>query len=184
MAVGTDDHSDLFDLLRIVRFHNINNVESSQRCITVLPANSRMLTLDLRRHGIGQFLEILGVSECVPGAVLEAFAKAYPNATIKGYSKETENGQVLYEIESEEGKTARDVTYSADGNVISVEETLDTSELPEGVKAALDTKFPGGKILKAEKVTKGAVVAYEFRIKHKGKKMEIVFDPEGNELRM
>lgn len=119
----------------------------------------------------------------VPAAVLAAFTEAYPNATIKGYSKETENGQVLYEIESEEGKTVRDVTYSAAGQLISVEETLEVGELPSAVKAALDKNYLGGKIQKAEKITKGTVVTYEFKIKHNGKKMEIVFDPEGNELK-
>ena len=120
----------------------------------------------------------------VPAAVLAAFAKAYPNAKIKGYSKEpeTENGQAVYEIECAEGKTTRDVTYAADGTLVLIEETLDTSELPPGVKAALDNKFPDGKIRKAERVTKGTDVRYEFKIKHNGQTTEIVFDPEGNEL--
>ena len=120
----------------------------------------------------------------VPAAVLAAFEKAYPHAAIKGYSKETDNGQLVYEIESVEGTVTRDVTYTAEAALISVEETLDTSALPAGVQAALDQKFPGGKIRKAEKVTKGAVVAYEFKIKHNGKTTEISFDPEGNELNL
>lgn len=120
----------------------------------------------------------------VPAAVLTAFEKSYPNATIKGYSKETDNGQVVYEIESVEGGTTRDVTYTADGTLVSVEETLDTSALPPGVKAALDTRFPGGKIRKAEKITKGAVVAYEFKIKHNGRTTEVAFDADGNERKM
>ncbi len=119
----------------------------------------------------------------VPAAVLAAFENAYPNAKIKGYSKETDNGQLVYEIESVEGTTTRDVTYTADATLVSIEETLDTSDLPPGVKAALDKKFPGGKIRKAEKVTKGAVVAYEFKVKHNGRSTEIAFDAEGNELK-
>jgi len=120
----------------------------------------------------------------VPAAVLAAFEKAYPNAKIKGFSKETDNGQLVYEIESEEGSVTRDVTYTADATLVSIEETLDTGTLPPGVKAALDTKFPGGKIRKAEKVTKGTVVAYEFKVKHNGRTTEIAFDAEGNELKL
>ncbi len=120
----------------------------------------------------------------VPKAVLTAFAQAYPKATIKGYSKEMDKGQVVYEIESVEGKTTRDVIYSADGNLILVEESVNTSELPLAVKSALDKRFPGGKILRAEKVTKGTVVGYEFRIEHNGKTSEIVFDPKGNESKL
>ncbi len=116
--------------------------------------------------------------------MLAAFENAYPNAKIKGYSKEMDNGRLVYEIESVEGSAARDVTYTADAALVSVEETMDTSELPPGVRAALDKKFPGGKIRKAEKVTKGAVVAYEFKIKHNGRTTEVAFDAEGNELNL
>ena len=118
----------------------------------------------------------------VPAAVLSAFAGAYPKAEIKGYSTEEENGQTVYEIESVEGLVTRDVTYTADGAVVSLEETLDTSALPRKVKSALKKTFPKGKVLKAEKVTKGSVVAYEFQIELNGQKTEVVFDPQGNEL--
>ncbi len=120
----------------------------------------------------------------VPAAVLAAFQSSYPNAKIKGYSKETDKGQLVYEVESEEGTVTRDVTYTADGTLVSVEETVDTSALPAGVQAALDKNFPGGKIRKAEKITKSGVVTYEFKIKHNGRTTEVVFDPEGNELKM
>jgi uncharacterized membrane protein YkoI len=118
----------------------------------------------------------------VPPAVLAAFTSAYPNATIKGFSKEKENGQTLYEVECEEGKTMRDVTFTEDGTVVSVEETVEISEVPPAVKAALDNRVPGGRIKKAEKIIKGGVITYEFQVKHNGKKIEIVYDPEGNEL--
>lgn len=120
--------------------------------------------------------------EEVPAAVLTAFAGAYPNATVKGYSTEKEKNQVVYEIESVEGMVMRDVTYAADGTVVSIEETLDKSALPREVKSALNKRFPKGKVLKAEKVTRGADVAYEFQVEDKGKRFEIVFDSEGNEL--
>ena len=140
------------------------------------------LVLGLSASALAQEQRI--IRKDVPAAVLAVFAQAYPKATIKGYRKEMDKGQTVYEIESVEGKTRRDVTYSADGKLISVEETVNTNELPPGVKAALDKKFPGGKILRAEKVTKRTVVGYEFQIEHKGKTTEIVFDPTGNELKM
>ena len=127
----------------------------------------------------------------LPGAVLAAFTEAYPKAAIKRCFKETQKGQTVYEIESVEGKTRRDIIYSADGKLILAEETLDVSEMPPGVKTALDKKFPGAKILRAEKVTKGAVVGYEFQIEPKTTRRrlprmrtEVVFDSMGNELKM
>ena len=140
------------------------------------------LVLGLSMSALAQERQI--TRKDVPAAVLVAFAEAYPRAVIKGYSKEMDKGQTVYEIESVEGKTTRDVIYSADGKLISVEEAVDTSDLPPGVKAALDKKFPGGKIVRAEKVTKGTVVGYEVWIQHMGKTTEIVFDPNGKELKM
>jgi len=120
----------------------------------------------------------------MPAPVIAAFQKAYPKATMKGFSTEVENGQKTYEVESVEGKVHRDVTYAGDGKLISVEESMDINAMPTPVKEAVNKKFPGGKIAKSEKVTKGAVVGYEFEIEFKGKTVEIVFDAKGNEIKM
>jgi hypothetical protein len=120
----------------------------------------------------------------VPAPVLAAFQKAYPKAKMIGFSKEVEGGQTRYEVESVEGKVHRDVTYAADGKVVSVEESLEAADIPPAVKAAIDKKFPGGKIVLAEKVTEGGKVGYEFQIEHNKKRHEIVFDAKGNEIKM
>ena len=118
----------------------------------------------------------------VPEPVLAAFEKAYPNATIKGFSKEKDDaGRMTYEVECEEGTVKRDVTYLPDGTLVSIEEVVEPGEVPPAVKAAVDTKFPSGKILKAEKIIKGEVVTYEFQVRHNGRKTEVVFDANGNE---
>ena len=120
----------------------------------------------------------------VPAPVLAAFQKAYPKANIIGFSKEVDERKTVYEVESTEGKTHRDVTYTGDGKMVSLEESMDINEMPAAVKQAVDKKFPGGKITKSEKVTKGAVVAYEFEIEYKGKTVEIVFDAQGKETKI
>ena len=120
----------------------------------------------------------------VPAAVLAAFEKAYPKATIKQFSKEMEKGQTVYELETIEGKTTRDIIYSADGSMLLLEESVNLSELPPAVKAALDKKHPGAKILRSEKVIKGSVTGFEFLVEHLGKTAEAVFDPQGNELKL
>jgi hypothetical protein len=40
----------------------------------------------------------------VPRAVISAFESAYPQATIRGFAREKENGKVYYEVESGEGQ--------------------------------------------------------------------------------
>src|SRR3990172_5700352 len=98
----------------------------------------------------------------VPAVVLAAFAKAFPKATVKGYAKEMEKGQTMYEVECVEGKTHRDVTFAPDGKLLMVEEEVEMSQVPEAVRQALEKKFPKAKVDIAEKITDGKTVAYEF----------------------
>ena len=115
----------------------------------------------------------------VPKAILDAFEKAYPKATMSGFSKETENGKTVYEVESVEGKVHRDITYKADGSVVALEETLPVSDFPEAVRASLAKEFPKAKVVKAEKVTEGTTIRFEVLLKTGKKSSEVVFDADG-----
>jgi len=124
------------------------------------------------------------VKKDVPAAVLMAFEKAYPKATIKGFSKEVKNGQTLYEIESVEGTMTRDATYAADGKVHAVEESMAMKDVPAAVQQALEKKYPKAKVNLAEKVIEENSVAYEFHVTTaQGKKAEVKFDANGKEVK-
>ena len=115
----------------------------------------------------------------VPAAILEAFQKSYPKAAIKGYAKEVEHDTLKYEIESTEGKVHRDVTYLADGTMVSVEETLPYKDLPEAVRKSLDREYPNAKVNICEKIMKGSTVQYELLIRYRKEKFEVLFNPDG-----
>ncbi len=116
----------------------------------------------------------------IPKPILEAFNKAWPKATIKGFSKEKEKGVVEYEVESVEGKVHRDISYKADGTVIVVEESMAFNDLPEPVRNSVTKNYPKAQIKACEKVTKGSVVSYELGMKSGGKKMELVYNADGS----
>jgi uncharacterized membrane protein YkoI len=118
----------------------------------------------------------------VPKAVLSSFEKAYPHATAKGYSGESKDGKTVYEVESVEGKTHRDILYAADGTVLEIEEGMKVSDLPEEVRAAVKREYPNGSIASAEKLTKGESTQYEVVVKHGKKKTEMKIDPSGKVL--
>src|SRR3954465_14864495 len=77
-----------------------------------------------------------------PQAVLDAFRKQYPNATIKSVSSEKEGGRTVYEVESMDGTQRRDLMYEADGKVISTEELIPNAQIPKAVSDALAAKYP------------------------------------------
>ncbi len=115
----------------------------------------------------------------LPEAVISAFKAAYPNAVIKGTSKETEKGVTYYEIESVDGTLNRDLLYTADGKAAEIEEAIAASDLPVAVQQTLAKEYPGAKVLKAEKMTKGDHKLFELRIQVKDKKIGVTIDTNG-----
>jgi uncharacterized membrane protein YkoI len=115
----------------------------------------------------------------LPQAVLKAFQKAYPKAEIKVASKEDEDGQIVYEIESVDGKQVRDILYSAEGAVLEVEEAILFKTLPEAVQKTINDRYPEAEVEKAEKITKDGVTNYEVVIENDDETMEIKLDAQG-----
>ncbi len=115
----------------------------------------------------------------VPSAVLAAFEKAYPHATVKGYGSEKEGDKLFYEIESIEGKMTRDVLYNPDGTVVEVEEGVAEGELPQAVMQSVKRQYPKAVISKAERTTRGTAVTYEITAKQEGKTFNITLDSNG-----
>jgi len=102
----------------------------------------------------------------VPAPVVAAAAKAFPNAKIGGWAKETEDGKVFYEAEMTEGKTKRDVLFLPDGKIDGVEEEIAVSALPAAVQSALKARYPKATISLAEKLLRGKDLQYELAIKN------------------
>ena len=101
----------------------------------------------------------------LPPAVEAAFKKAYPNATIKNVSKEKENGQEQYEIESMDGGLARDLNSKPDGTLISYEEQISASMVPEAVVNAIKARYPKATLTTTEKLFKDGTMTYEIGLK-------------------
>jgi glucose/arabinose dehydrogenase len=114
----------------------------------------------------------------VPAPVAAAAAKAYPNAKIREWAKETEAGKMQYEASMVEGATKRDVLFAPDGTVMAVEEVISIAELPAAVKNTIKAKYPQGVIHSAEKITGGKEVQYEIGLKKAAKK-EVVLTADG-----
>ena len=103
----------------------------------------------------------------LPPAVASAFKKAYPNAVINASAKEEENGETVYEIESVDKGMNRDLLYRADGTVLECEEQIKEADLPAPVIAALKTLYPKATVTKAERTTKGALLAVRPRARRR-----------------
>jgi len=119
----------------------------------------------------------------LPPAVEKTVAAQSTGATIKGFSTEKENGQTLYEAEMTVNGHSKDISMTADGSIVEIEEQVVLDSLSADVKAGLQTKAGKGKILKVESLTKkGKLVAYEAKVDTDGKKSEVQVGPDGKPL--
>jgi uncharacterized membrane protein YkoI len=119
----------------------------------------------------------------LPAAVQKTADEQSKGATVKGYSSETEDGKLLYELSLTVSGHSKDVAIAADGTVVEVEEQVDLDKLPAAVRDALKKKAGAGTIAKVESLTKkGTLVAYEAQVNTAGKKSEIQVGPDGKDL--
>ena len=142
-------------------------------------SRSRLLVLILLATPVVLAAQAKPSKTVAPKAIADSFHQAYPHATILNVSKEREKGRTIYEVESRDGATHRDLLYSIDGRVIEAEETIPVAELPPAVRSALATAAPGATILRTERVTREGSTRYEIGIRVGGKSRELVFDPTG-----
>jgi uncharacterized membrane protein YkoI len=119
----------------------------------------------------------------LPPAVEKTVAAQSAGATIRGFSTEKENGQTLYEAELTVNGHSKDISMTADGSIVKIEEQVSLDSLPAEVKAGLQAKAGNGKILKVESLTKkDKLVAYEAKVETNGKKTEVQVGPDGKPL--
>jgi len=119
----------------------------------------------------------------LPPAVEKTVAAQSAGATIKGFSTEKENGQTLYEVEMTVNGRSKDISMTADGSIVEIEEQVALDSLSSVVKAGLQAKAGKGTILRVESLTKkGKLVAYEAQVETNGKKSEVQVGPDGKPL--
>ena len=90
----------------------------------------------------------------IPKPVMEALKAKFPNAKIHKWTKETEKGKVVYDIEfkQENGKKAEADIFE-DGTIENFEKEFEAKDLPEAVTAAVEKKYPKAKMKEVMEIT-------------------------------
>ncbi len=116
----------------------------------------------------------------LPPAVARTVATVSQGATLRGLSREVENGQTLYEVELRVNGHGKDVTMDSTGAVVEVEEEVALATLPEAVQAGLRAGAGAGTIRLVESVSKGGqIVMYEAHVVNGAKRSEVKVGPDG-----
>jgi hypothetical protein len=119
----------------------------------------------------------------LPPAVQKTVQEQTKGATIRGLSKEVENGKTQFELETKINGHNRDLLIDPSGKVLEVEEEVELTTLPAAVQAEVKRSLAGGKLLILESVTKNdALTGYEASVEVKGKRSSFVMGPDGKAL--
>jgi hypothetical protein len=119
----------------------------------------------------------------LPAPVLKTVVQESQGATVRGYSSETSNGQLEYEVALRVRGHNKDVSIAPDGSVLEIEEEVAIDSLPAAVRDGLQQLAGSGKITKVESLTKhGAIVAYEAQVRTGAKRSEVQVGPDGKPL--
>ena len=119
----------------------------------------------------------------LPATVQKAADEQTKGATVRGYSSETESGQLEYEVAMSVNGRSRDVSFATDGSILEIEQEVPVDSLPAAVHAALVQKAGAGRIMKVESLTKhGTLVAYEAQVRTGTKRSEVQVGPDGQPL--
>ena len=122
-----------------------------------------------------------GAEKEIPQAVRNTFNQTYPDAVVKVYSEEIEDGNTFYEISFTWQGKKLDVLFNNDGKIVETEESTLAEDLPGKAREALDKEFDNYQIDLVEELKKEVGQFYEVKLtdRSSGKKYEIQFSQSG-----
>jgi len=119
----------------------------------------------------------------VPGPVMATAKSKYPGAKVIAAVKEGADGKTTYEVTLKDKADSIDLVIRPDGTLVAIEKLIDAKGLPKEVAGAINAKYPGATIKKAEEVTEGNVISYEVGLTTADKKsVGLTLDPNGKIL--
>jgi uncharacterized membrane protein YkoI len=124
----------------------------------------------------------------IPKAVMESLKAKFPKAKIDKWTKETEGGKVVYDIEFKQDGRKFEADIFENGTIENWEREIAADALPEAVKNAVEKKYPKAtlkEILETIDVKDGKdkLSGYEVVLETADKKsVEVTVAPDGKIL--
>src|SRR6267142_1035278 len=82
----------------------------------------------------------------LPPKVAEALKERFPGATITQVTKETENGEVIYDIEMIKDGKKHEMDCKEDGTLVDIQNEIAVQDLPAAAVNAIKAKYPNSTI--------------------------------------
>jgi len=124
----------------------------------------------------------------IPSQVMAGLKSKFPNAKIEKWTKETEDGFVVYDFEFKQQGRKFEADVKEDGTIHNWEKAIDFKDLPDAVKRTVQTKYPKSVPIEVMEITavkngKDELEGYEVVLKTANKKaIEVTLAPDGRIL--
>lgn len=92
----------------------------------------------------------------LPKEISGALGVRFPDSKVISAVKETENGQVVYDIELEQNGRKFESDIKADGTILEIEKEIAQKSWPKALPAAIAAKYPKAAIREVMEVNKVA----------------------------
>ena len=89
----------------------------------------------------------------IPKAVMDTLKTKFPKPVITKWTKETEAGKVVYDIEFTQDGRKCEADIKEDGTLLNFEKEVALKDLPEAVTKAVEKKYPKSTLKEAMEVT-------------------------------
>jgi hypothetical protein len=125
----------------------------------------------------------------IPQKVKEAVNARLPGAEVTRAEKETEHGQVVYDLELKHRGRKYEMDVKEDGTILEIEKEIAAKDVPETITKAVQAKYPDctiEEVMEVNKVTgqEEKPIHYEVTIMTSAKKKtEVVFSLDGKSVK-
>ena len=90
----------------------------------------------------------------LPKAVADALKVRFPGGTLVSASKDSEKGQVVYDVELKQKDRKYETDIKEDGTMLEVEKEIAIKDVPAAVTKGVETKYPKSTIREVMEVDK------------------------------
>ena len=117
--------------------------------------------------------------DTIPRAAAQALERLAAGAKIERVAREREGGVELYEATWQVNGLEREAAVTASGEVVELEEEVESANVPALVRAAAITRLPGAQSIKFVKLQSGN---YEAEAMIDGRESDVTLAPDGREV--
>ncbi len=118
----------------------------------------------------------------VPDAVRNYVSQHYPDARDIDWDYDKNTG--LYEVDFERGRLDFELELTPDGKLVRSKEDVEARNIPRAVADAALKRYPGARILEADRLMRDGQVIWEIDVKlDNGNRREARFTEDGKDFR-